>query len=111
MFVIDVHKKSKDYQSETEKNLKQLYLNEDLLTAMFVGCDQCAFIKNKVDVFRKCSEIDSILYYIFRGNVQSVDISDRTMVYNKYKEQEFFEINEEVNYIKKFIISSSLSDS
>lgn len=58
MSVIDVIKKYKDHGADVEDNLNQLYLNEELLVAMFSGTSQCAFIKSKIDVFHKCHQID-----------------------------------------------------
>ena len=88
-----------------EKQIEPLHLNEDLLLAMFSGTTQSVWLRPKVDVFRACHEDDTTLYYIFKGNVVGVDNKDRSLVLDRYKEQEFFEINEEINTRRKYIAS------
>ena len=105
MAVLQAYKKREDYQADTEKKIEQLYLNEDLLFAMFSGTTQSVWLRAKVDVFRKCHEDDKMLYYILRGTVTGVDNHDRSAILDRYKEQEFFEITEEINSRRRFVAS------
>lgn len=106
--VLQAYKKREDYQADTEKKIEQLYLNDDLLFAIFSGTTQSVWLRAKVDVFRKCREDDMMLYYILRGNVIGVDNQDRSVVLDRYKAQEFFEITEEINSRRRFVASAAV---